>query len=423
MRTLFTLFLAALCQFGYAQKTCGTVEYLEKLRLQAGGSFADRFAGISHADQSTPSTAAGEELSSQTVINIPVVVHVLSNGTGISDEQILSQIDALNVNFNRENEDFRKVPAVFASVAGTANIRFHLAKVDPEGRATTGITRTRPGRLLWTNDDKLKSPEHGGVAPWDPSSYLNIWVADLVPGLLGYSSAPGSDPKLDGVVIKRDIFGTIGVSGKFNLGRTAVHEVGHWLNLKHLWGDYQCGSDEVDDTPQQKTYNQGSPSFPRVRPGCSEGNPYGEMFMNFMDFTNDASMMMFTQGQVARMRALFNPGGARQSMLRSKALGEAWNQTPVTVERDAPAEAPARPAITLKLYPNPAVDRITIAVNGDENIKGRHYGIYSVEGRLMATGVATANVFTLQVANLHRGLYFVSIGEGAEKQTVRFMKQ
>jgi hypothetical protein len=359
------------------------------------------------------------------VITIPVVVHVLFNSSvNVSDEQIKSQIDALNKNFNKENEDFSKVPAAFAGVAGVANFRFELAKVDPNGRATNGITRTKSARELWTNDDKVKNPAYGGVAPWDANSYLNIWVCNLVPGLLGYASAPGSPADKDGVVIKFSIFGT-NASGNFNLGRTAVHEVGHWLNLKHLWGDKECGSDEVDDTPQQRTYNQGAPTFPKMGMGCSASNPHGEMFMNFMDFTNDASMMMFTKGQVKRMRALFGTGGVRESIRYSKALGQPWNNSPVASSTNntgtVTQPAPMVVVVSAKLYPNPAVNNITIS--SEQNISGKSFAVYAADGKIVTSGTISSNVFNLNITSLHRGIYFIKLGETADKQVLRFVKQ
>jgi hypothetical protein len=426
MKTLTSLVivLVIFSQAIFAQKNCGTSEYLEKVRLEyPATSFKNSL--LYSAPQSSNTGSSSSELSSETVITIPVVVHVLFNSSvNVTDEQIKSQIDALNRNFNKENEDFAKVPAVFAGVAGAANIRFELAKVDPDGRATTGITRTKSARELWTNDDKVKNPAYGGVAPWDANSYLNIWVCNLVPGLLGYSSAPGSPADKDGVVIKYNIFGTSN-SGNYNMGRTAVHEVGHWLNLKHLWGDKECGSDEVDDTPQQRTYNQGSPSFPKMGMGCSAANPYGEMFMNFMDFTNDASMMMFTKGQVKRMRALFSTGGVRASIRYSKALGQPWNNSPVASTTNnagtVTKPAPMVEALSVKLYPNPAVSNITIS--SEQNIAGKSFAVYAADGKIVASGTVNSNVFNFNISSLHRGIYFIKLGEAADKQVLRFVKQ
>jgi Pregnancy-associated plasma protein-A/Secretion system C-terminal sorting domain len=428
MKTLTSLVLVLICQTVFAQKNCGTSSYLDRVRAEySAPSFRNNLSFA--APQSSNTGASSSELSSQTVVTIPVVVHVLFNANAnVTDEQIKLQIEALNRNFNKENEDFSKVPAVFASLAGVANIRFVLAKVDPNGRATNGITRTKSSRELWSNDDKMKMPSYGGVAPWDSKSYLNIWVCNLVPGLLGYSSAPGSPADKDGVVIKFNIFGTTS-DGNFNMGRTTVHEVGHWLNLKHLWGDKECGSDEVDDTPQQRTYNQGTPTFPKMGMGCSASNPYGEMFMNFMDFTNDASMMMFTNGQVKRMRDLFNAGGIRETIRFSKALGEPWNNSPVAANNSGTntgtvtQPAPLVVIAAVKLYPNPAVDKITLSATNENSIAGKTYAVYAADGRAVSTGTISSNVFNLNISSMHRGIYFISIGETADKQVLRFVKQ
>jgi hypothetical protein len=270
----------------------------------------------------------------------------------------------------------------------------------------------------------MKMPDFGGVAAWDAKSYLNIWVCNLVPGLLGYSSAPGSPADKDGVVIMSRIFGT-NTEGNFNMGRTTVHEVGHWLNLKHLWGDNECGSDEVDDTPQQKTYNLGTPAFPKMGTGCSASNPYGEMFMNFMDFTYDVSMMMFTNGQVLRMRELFNPGGIRESILFSKALGEPWNHSPVVANNNGNVTEPA-PLVAIdpvKLYPNPASEKISLSTPKENSITGKTYVVYASDGRVVSTGIISSNTFALNISSLHRGIYFIRIGESADKQVLRFVKQ
>jgi hypothetical protein len=312
MRTLLLLLCTVLpALHALAQKTCGTAQYQAQVRQQFPQSLYRN--GI----QLPASIAEQADLFSgspgQTIV-IPVVVHLLFNSSvnEITDEKIQSQISILNRDFNLTDLSSLNIPAVFMQVAGRANIRFELAKVDPNGRATTGITRKKSSRLLWGNDDKIKDPSYGGVAPWDAGSYLNIWLGNLVPGLLGYASAPGSPANKDGVVIKTSVFGEAG--GSYSKGRTTVHEIGHWLNLQHLWGDGTCGSDQVDDTPPQKTFNQGCPGFPKLNSSCGNGDANGEMFMNFMDFTDDACMVMFTKGQVLRMRSLFYPGEARASI-------------------------------------------------------------------------------------------------------------
>jgi hypothetical protein len=168
----------------------------------------------------------------------------------------------------------------------------------------------------------VKSSSTGGSNAWDRNKYLNIWVCDISGGILGYAQFPGGSASTDGVVVDYQYFGTIGTAtAPFNKGRTATHEVGHWLNLYHIWGDDGTGctgSDLVSDTPNQADQNYGCPAFPQV--SCSNG-PNGDMFMNYMDYTDDACMFMFSTGQATRMQALFAAGGARASLLTSNGCG------------------------------------------------------------------------------------------------------
>jgi hypothetical protein len=141
------------------------------------------------------------------------------------------------------------------------------------------------------------------VDPRPTTKYLNFWICNLGEGLLGYAQFPGGPAKTDGVVILYTAFGTTGAAAApFNLGRTATHEVGHWLNLRHIWGDKtDCsGSDQVSDTPKAQMPNYGTPTWPHI--SCNNG-PNGDMFMNYMDYVDDAAMFMFTQGQAARLNA------------------------------------------------------------------------------------------------------------------------
>ncbi|MBA3665537.1 MAG: T9SS type A sorting domain-containing protein [Bacteroidetes bacterium] len=259
------------------------------------------------------------------IVNIPVVVHVLYNtaSQNISDAQVTSQIDVLNEDFRKLNADKGNVPSAFASLAADCNITFCLAKKDPNGNATTGIIHKYTTATSFIDDDQVKSSTTGGDNAWNTGKYLNLWVCNLGNGLLGYAQFPGGPVSTDGVVILYSAFGRTGtVSAPYNKGRTATHEVGHWLNLRHIWGDANCGSDLVNDTPTQQTSNYGCPSYPHVT--CSNS---GDMSMNYMDYVDDACMYMFSAGQSARMNALFASGGARASILTSTACGSSTTST------------------------------------------------------------------------------------------------
>jgi hypothetical protein len=237
------------------------------------------------------------------VYEIPVVVNVLYNTTAqnISLTQINSQIAALNADYSATNSDYGLTPSVFQNVrSGNTNIRFVLDAVVRKSTTTKSFS---------TNNAMKKSST--GIAPTSPTIKLNIWCCNLSNGVLGYAQFPGGASSTDGVVIDDNAFGTTGTAtAPFNKGRTATHEVGHWLNLRHIWGDATCGSDLVGDTPLHNVANYGCPAAGH-KSTCT-GTPV-EMTMNYMDYTDDACMYMFTAGQKTRMLAVFAAGGPRNS--------------------------------------------------------------------------------------------------------------
>jgi hypothetical protein len=240
------------------------------------------------------------------VVEIPVVVHVVYNTAqqNISDAQVQSQITVLNEDFNNTNADKTKVPAEFTDEQTSVGIRFVL---DRTLRVNTRVKS-------WSTNDAVKNGKRGGSDAVDPSQYLNMWACNLGQGLLGYAQFPGGDPATDGVVCLYSAFGSKAKAAgtyvsAYDLGRTATHEVGHWLNLRHIWGDATCGNDGVTDTPTAHGANYGCPG---TIVGCTSGQR--EMTMNYMDYTDDLCMYMFTNGQKTRIDAVFASGGARASM-------------------------------------------------------------------------------------------------------------
>lgn len=293
-------------------RSCATMENQERLEKM----YPEIKANQAAIEEQTLNYSLNNAKTGAATVNIPVVVHVVYNTTAqnISDAQIISQMDVLNEDFRKMNADKVKVPAAFSSVAADCNITFCLAKKDPNGNSTTGIIRKYTSTTSFI-DDKVKSSTTGGSTAWPSSKYLNIWVCNLGDGLLGYAQFPGGPAATDGVVMLYTAFGRVGnVAAPYNKGRTATHEVGHWLNLRHIWGDANCGNDYVNDTPTQQTSNYGCPSYPHVT--CSNS---GDMSMNYMDYVNDACMYMFTSGQSSRMNALFASTGARYSLKSSTA--------------------------------------------------------------------------------------------------------
>ena len=302
-----------------AKRTCASVDVLNQ-QLAADPGLAARMAAINNQALQYAAKHAGDAQRSTVAISvtIPVVVHVLYSAASenISDAQIQSQIDVLNEDYHKLNADANKVPAVFAGLAADIGIQFTLAKRDPNGLATNGIERKSSSTTSWGTADNIKSTSTGGLNAWNSSQYLNLWVGTIGGGILGYAQFPGGAAATDGVVISPVYFGRTGtVTSPYNLGRTASHEVGHWLNLRHIWGDANCGDDMVGDTPTQQTSNFSCPAFPHVT--CSNG-PNGDMFMNYMDYVDDACMQMFSNGQSQRMNALFASGGPRVGLLTSQ---------------------------------------------------------------------------------------------------------
>lgn len=311
------------------------------------------------------------------IITIPVVVHVIhdgdaiGSGENISDAQIFSQIAVLNADYRRRNADTSNTPAIFRPVAADVEVEFCLAQRDPLGNPTSGIVRHNYGQSSYTDIDM-----YDYVIPqtiWDRDKYLNIYTARLggsTADLLGYSSTPGYPASTDAVVINFRYFGTTGnVQAPYNKGRTVTHEVGHWLGLLHTWGlSGGCFDDDnINDTPVSDQPYYGCPSYPQISCGSED------MFMNFMDYTNDACMNIFTKGQKNRI----------QSVLGSVRAFIQWSEgcLPVPVSQ-------LDVALVQVLYPyfyaceNPLTPLVEIRNNGAQTITS-FYVNYQANGGIL----------------------------------------
>ena len=298
-------FLLIFSNFTYAQRHCYTDEYNNNLK-ENNSEFNLKQQQL---EEHTTNYINLLPLmnTNNTVINIPVVIHILYNNPieNISYEQIQSQLDSLNKDFRALNADISNVPLAFSPLVADVGIEFCLATQDPDGNISTGINRvyTENTNFSYSNND-MKFTSEGGTDVWDSERYLNIWVCDLSGNTLGYAQFPGGPTSTDGVVVDYEYFGSIGTAlSPYDLGRTLTHEVGHWLNLRHIWGDSYCGNDFVDDTPTQESANGGCQTYPSV--SCNNG-PHGDMFMNYMDYSYDNCLHMFTIGQKNRMIAALN---------------------------------------------------------------------------------------------------------------------
>ncbi len=268
---------------------------------------------VANYEEAQSSLLASRQPEESNTLVIPVVIHVVYRNEvqNISMAQIMSQMEVLNLDYRRNNSDASNTPSAFAGVAADCEIEFCLAAEDPYGNPTIGITRTPTTieeigiSVAPSGDPRIYYTALGGRDPWDPKRYLNIWVCEFNENLLGFGTNPGTGYSLeDGAVINYEYFGTEGtVSAPYHKGRTVTHEIGHYLNLEHVWGGSGggCSQDDlVADTPMQAEAYYGCPSYPQSSCGSSD------MFMNFMDYSTDGCMNLFTEGQKARMLATLN---------------------------------------------------------------------------------------------------------------------
>lgn len=285
-----------------AERRCAAMDVLNE-QLKNDPTLAGRMAAIEEVAERVKKDKSLLRLQADGTVLIPVVVNVLYKTTAqnVSDAQIQSQIDVLNADYNGSNSEYAAgIPALFDTVKAGIGVHFVLKSV----------VRQSTTKTSWSTNDAMKKSSQGGINPTTPDSVLNIWVVGAMSGgVIGYAQFPGGSSATDGVVIAYNCLGNTGAAASpFDLGRTATHEIGHWLNLRHIWGDATCGTDYVDDTPLHNAANYGCPVYPHL--STCTGTPV-EMTMNFMDYTDDACMYMFTRGQKARMLATFVSGGGR----------------------------------------------------------------------------------------------------------------
>jgi hypothetical protein len=403
---------------GSAQDRCGTEANKLTLQGQQGNQpgdavFEQWLKAKAQAQMGRSSTGR-----SQSTYQVPVVVHVIHNGvndpTNISDAQILSQIKVLNADYKRLNADASKTPSDFQSVAGAFDVEFVLARQDPNGLETTGIVRMQGPKTAWTVNDNYQLK---ALSYWPAEDYLNLWVCNLT-DYLGYSQFPVSNLQglenasknrlTDGVVIAYNAFGSkdddvnnnFTLLSKYNKGRTATHEIGHFFGLRHIWGDDggSCsGDDYVADTPNQPGSTSGCPSHP-------QNNSCGTitMFQNYLDYTDDNCMNLFTKGQVSRMETVINNSIRRASLLTSPGLSE-----PVPQPNDVSLIAilaPGSGACQTGIVP-----QIHVRNNGNNTITSTQVS-FQVDGNVQETKTFTLNLAPGDESTLSFSM--VSFGSG-----------
>lgn len=339
------------------------------------------------------------------VIRIPTVVHVVyvTATENISDAQIFSQMEVLNADYRRLNSDTTNTPSVFSSIAADVEIEFCLASKDPQGNPTNGIMRysSAGGQLFgyFGPSDDVKSASTGGADPWPTDQYLNLWVCRLFPGLLGYAQFPGDAAATDGVVINYTAFGTMGTAqAPADGGRTATHEVGHWLGLYHIWGDdSDCtGSDSVPDTPNQMSESQND--CQPTKNTCSNedafwnGQDPKDMVENYMDYSNDACMNLFTLGQKARMMSFLFGDARRNALFNSQGCSNI-----TTIEKSA--------NLNFEIYPNPSSGIFELKTNHNfGNIK-----VFDITGREVYSQNIESQSTKIDLTKQVSGVYTIEV--------------
>jgi hypothetical protein len=356
-------------------------------------------------------------LRTKSTFSIPIVVHVIHNGEpvgsglNISDAQIMSQIDVLNKDYKRLNDDRVNTPPEFAGVASSIDIDFVLAKQDPEGLPTTGIVRVQGAKTAWTIDN---SPEFKAQSYWPAEDYLNIWVVQLLGDLLGFAQFPITtlpgvegpfDRLTDGVISDYRVFGTTDAGAfpldpQYNKGRTTTHEVGHYLGLLHIFGSQEpCSTttDYVNDTPSQSIPTLTCAVHP------SQDCGHNKMFQNYMDYTDDACMNLFTAGQITRVLTVLQDSPRRNSLSMSHGL-----QDPVILSLDLEARRVVSPfEMTCG---QDIVPRVELRNRGTTVVTSAQIR-FLVNGTAMETKTATLNMNHLDLATV--SFAPVNLPEGA----------
>jgi len=371
------------------------------------------------------------------VVTIPVVVHVIHNGDAvgsnenISDARVLSQITVLN-------QDFRKMagtPGYNANAVGAdMEIEFVMAARKPDGTATNGIDRVNLSRASWASETLVE----GTLKPqtsWDPTKYFNIWVcafsdsssAELY-GTLGYAQFPSSSglgglainegaANTDGVIIDWRCFGSSDYAtgnyfDTYDKGRTATHEIAHCFGLRHIWGDNS--SCVINASDSRKDYCPDTPAATEEHYDCEEvyntctvatGN---DMTENYMDYSNDTCMNIFTLDQKGRVLAVLQNSPRRAELVNS----DVW-QTLATASFDNLAN--------INLYPNPATSIVNINANASNLPES--YAVYNSIGQLVASAkITSVSDLTISTAALNNGVYFIKISKEGAAKTLQFVK-
>lgn len=402
-KMIMALLIMSLCLPAISQTTapCSTMPMLNQA-ISSDPSLKKRMEEI---ELKMIQYQSKHKLSSDTgkIITIPVVVHIIYNNQeeNISDQRIN---DAMTVLY----QDFRKVQGTSGfntthPLANDSQIEFALASCDPDGNPTTGITRTASNQTVFApTANDMKFSNSGGHDIWDRDRYLNIWVCDLgsgtVGGVAGFAQFPGGDASTDGIVIQYSFFG----AGQ----RTTTHEIGHWLNLIHIWGDEVCGNDRVDDTPVHQ--NQSFSCDPTQRKSVCGLFPTDDNYENYMDYSEGCTNM-FTKGQVNRMQAALI--SARPLLFAAQA----------SMTCNIISGLNNRNNHLFSIYPNPAKNYVEIVLL--KEYTSTTIRLFDLTGRelLIESSVIDEGKIRMNTTDLNNGIYLLKLSTGIEESVQKMV--